>query len=114
LLVGEAQWDETTPERFTSSYLEPFGGLNTVLLLLYTDDEDGSAGAEDVEDVEDAESVDDENCEVGRLGNDKGGIESGALHARADRFQAEYADFLERHDRAAKRFWCVDCRLTVY
>jgi hypothetical protein len=54
LLVGESQWDETTPTEFTSSYLEPFGGLRAILLLLDTNDEDGYEGPEDTEDAESA------------------------------------------------------------
>ncbi|KIM92921.1 hypothetical protein OIDMADRAFT_184941 [Oidiodendron maius Zn] len=109
LLVGEARWDETTPAEFTSSYLEPFGGLKVILLLLYTDDEDGYEGTEDGEDA------DGENGGgVGGLGSDKGEIKAGELYARADKFKAEYAEFLEHHNRPAKSFRCVDCSSTFY
>jgi hypothetical protein len=112
LLVGESQWDETTPTEFTSSYLEPFGGLKAILLLLDTNDEDGYEGPED---TEDAESANGENGDgAGELGSDQGGIEARVLHTRADKFKAEYAEFLEHHDRAANSFRCVDYSLVFY
>ncbi|KIM99159.1 hypothetical protein OIDMADRAFT_181579 [Oidiodendron maius Zn] len=112
LLVGEAQWDETTPAQFTSSYLEPFGGLEAILLLLYTDDEDGYEGTED---GEDAENADGENGGgVGGLGSDRGEVEARELHARADKFKADYTEFSEHHKRPAKSFRCVDSSLTFY
>ena len=95
----------------TSEYLEPFGGLKAILLLLYTNDEDGYEGTED---GEDAENADGENGSgVEGLGSDKGEIEARELHALADKFKAEYAEFLEHHNRSAKSFWCVDWNLTL-
>jgi hypothetical protein len=92
-------------------------GLKAILLLLYTDDEDGYLGAEkteDAEDAEDAENADGENGEVGGLGSNKGEIEARELHACPDKFKAEYAEFLEHHNRTAKNFQYVDCSLTFY
>ena len=95
LLVGEAQWDETIPTEFTSLYLELFGGLKAILLLLYTDDKDGYKGTEDREDTENADSKN--GSRVGGPGSDKGEIEARELYICADKFKADYTEFLEHY-----------------
>jgi hypothetical protein len=126
LLVGESQWAETSPAGFTSMYLEPFGGLKAILHLLWCiDDEDSYEGTEEAEDAEDVVTTDGKNGDdVGGLGSDEGndestcqesGVNARKLHARADRLEAKYAEFLEHHVGAApKTFQCVDPSWTFY
>jgi hypothetical protein len=131
LLVEESEWIETSPAKYTSSYLEPFAGLKTILLLLGDDDAshyvpggyyatvnpedtEDTAGEDDVEDdVEDTtygEEADDES-DV----DDEAEMEASKLHNRADRFKAEYAKFLNVHKGpAAKFFWCIDRDQNIY
>lgn len=117
LLVEEEEWTEHTPARYTSQFLMPFSGLETILVLLEDADKDNS---EDNRGAIEDESGDSGNDVDGNGGdNDEDSsqgpeTEDGELLKRAKELKADYAKFLKDHQATARNIQCLDRSGTYY
>jgi hypothetical protein len=139
LLVEESDWTECTPAGYYSWYLEPFGGLKSILLLSRdsiwdTDESDGEDGGQGIENhidgedgydsTEDAKDADGNDVvEVEGFDSSEGGDESSdqeselvvrKRHLRANRLRTEYAEFSKHRHGPTASFQCIDRSGTFY
>lgn len=115
LLVEEEEWAETTPAQYTSQFLGPFCGLETVLVLLEDAnedvDEDSGGRYEDTKESGGSDHDIDENSgDSGEDSNQGHENEARELLIRARGVRAEYEKFPKDHEAAARNIRCVNRR----